>query len=348
MEGAQLPGKLTLQQQQIEAGRTTAAKAKREEALDKQQVEARGRVQTLLEQAAGATDLKTKLPLFERAMAVATGAGLPVATTLSTQIDNMRDKVQGRLDMSKPDVAEFVKSTGINPVTQEAATPEQRRQATQAVAEREGRIRERQEGVARILAGIQTKAMPERLAIAGAMRTLTQEGKSVAAFTTKAEQIRGAIKKIKDNLDVFPATPLGTPQAYAAYYAQTERGRKMREVMQAVTQLQSLEPRAMAGEVGRIANQIEMQWREVLTDPRRVTRKTAAQLLQSTRERLADMARANKMVVDRNAQAAKGVGIPGNLIEAFRKGDVGMLELVTGGGLESGALPPALNLEDLK
>lgn len=317
--------------------------------LEERQQAAQGEVGTLLEQAAQAPDLAGKLPLFEQALAKATGAGLPVATTLSDQIKELRDKISGKaLNLSDPNTAEYIATTGKNPHTNQPIDPAIRRQAQGFVKQQTDRKLAQAQAQAQVLANIQTKALPERAAITGSIKTLVKEGDNITKSKAATDQIQGALATIEKNLDVFPANILGKPMALTAEFLQTARGRRMLQVQQAIALLQSLEPRKLAGEQGRIANQIEQRWKEVLPDPTKVTRATAQALLESSRQRLNDLTKANMSTVQRNALAARRAGVPDPLVRAFTEGDLDVLKSTLGEGLESGAMPTTIDLEDLK
>jgi len=303
-------------------------------------------VRSLLEQAAAAPDAKSKLPLFERAYAVAAGTGLSSAGTIGTELGRLQAGA-GPLNLKDPNTAEWVAENGTHPVTGEPVTPVQQKQAKAFVGAQKERKLEQATAVAQSLADIQTKQAPIRMAVAGGIKTLIKEGDNVNKTKNVADRINGALKTIEDNLDVFPATVVGRPLAYGAEFFQTERGRRMLQVKQALTVLQSLEPRQLAGEQGRIANQIEQQWRAVQPDPTKVTRKTAQALIASAKDRVRDLARANIGVVQRNAKAARSAGVPESMVKAFTEGDIDVLTSVMGEGLQTGTLPPILDMGDL-
>lgn len=349
METQLQPGKMTEQQQ-------TIAKGKREEEAyltktvkEKRQEAAASKVRDLLTQAAEVPDAKGKAKLYEQAFATALGEQLPVAKDIQDQLGRLTGKVGERLDLTKPDVAEYVKSTGTNPLTQQPATAQEMREANAFMKERTTR----QQDQARIIAGanaaIQTLEAPKRLAVSGSIKTLIKEGDAVAKTKQTADQINTALSIIEKNIDAFPTVPiLGPAAAMTAEYFQTERGRKIKDIAQALQTLQTLEARRIAGEVGRIPNQVEQQWRAVNPDPRRVTRATAQSLIKNSRELMKPLGKTLAETINKNAKAARGVGVPDNIVESFTKGDLDVLKSAFGSGLESGALPPSLSLEDLK
>lgn len=349
MEAARQPGALTLQEQQVAKGRREEEAYLTKTAKERKQEMAAAKVRDLLTQAAEVPDAKGKVKFYEQAFAVALGEQLPVAKDIQDQLGRLTGRVDTRLDLSKPDVAEFVASNGVNPTTGEPVTPAERKQAQGFVEAQTQRKLDQAKAVAQASAAIQTVEAPKRLAVSGSIKTLIKEGDNVAKVKQTADQINAALGIIEKNIDAFPTVPIvGSLRAMSAEFFQTERGRKIKDIAQALQTLQTLEARRIAGEVGRIPNQVEQQWRAVNPDPRRVTKATAQSLIANSRKLMQPLGRTIASTVEKNAKAARGVGVPDTIVSAFTKGDLDVLRSAFGEGLQSGSLPPALSLEDLK
>jgi len=318
------------------------AKGEREKVLQQREDAGRSQVQTLMEQSAASQDPEQKRTLFERAAAVAAGAGLKDVETL-LKAHTAPPKPE-KLDLSKPGVTETVAATGMDPVTRAPVDAATHKAAIDTMKAREARIIRQNEAVAKVA----TKELGERVAITGTMKGLVKASEAIGEFEKRATQIEGALDTMRKNLDVFPTTITGTLSAKAAVLLQTDRGSTILQLRQAVNLLQGAEPRFLAGEKGRIPQQLENQWREVLADPTRHTKATALKLLASTRQRLDDMRRGLKTDVELVAGTASRLGVAKPLLDAFRANDTAALRLSVEDGTRSGALPPVLTDEDFK
>jgi len=336
---------------ETEARAEASVKSVREQVLFTQEQDARQRIQSLMEQSAAEGDPAKKLQLQEQALAVATGGGLKeIVSTLGSHITKQRELTTGKqVNLADPETARYIATTGNNPMTNQPVDPKTRRDAGAAVAARETALKDRAATIAGNLAAIQSTELPKRAAMTGSIKTLVKEGDNIAKVKNTADRIQAALKSIEENMDAFPSTAvLGTLVAQAARFMQTERGRKIAKIQQNITLLQSIEARQLAGEQGRIANQIEQQWRDVQADPTKVTGKMARDLITNSRRLTADLLRTNAATVQKNAAAARGVGVPPQIVEAFTKGDLDVLKSTLGEGLGNGALPAVIGVEDLK
>lgn len=352
MERAKQPGEMTLQRQKIAEGELGIAEKKTKATLVEREQAARDEAAGLLRSAAELpdTDLRGRLKLMEQAYSASIKGKLAEAESISAQIKDLRERITGKaLDLKDPNTAEYIMTTGKNPQTNEPVDEGIRRQATSFVKAQTERKQEQARVQAQTIASIQSAEYPKRLAIGGSIKTLVKEGENVSKVRNTADRIQGALKVIEQNMDAFPTVPvIGQAAAMTEAFLQTERGQKIKQIQQAITLLQSIEARQLAGEQGRIANQIEQQWRNVQADPTRVTKATAQKLMQTSRQLTADLLKTNVSTVQKNAKAARGAGVPSNLVDAFAQGDLDVLRSTLGEGLTSGAIPTTITIEDLK
>lgn len=347
MERAKQPGEMTLQGQKIEEGALKIGETKTKAKLAEREDAARAEAAGFLQQAAETPDLRGKLALFEKAYAVGVKGNLKDAEHINSRIKELEGRISGKtLDLKDPNTAEYIATTGKNPQTNEPVDSAMQRQASAFVKAQTYRKLDQARQQAQTLAAITSAEAPKRMAIGGAIKTLVKEGENVAKVKTASDQIEEALAFIEKNIDVFPKTPVGSLTAWLAAQAQTERGQRAKAVEQRFNVLQSLEARRIAGEQGRIANQIEQQWRKTIGSTVGTTQDTMRQIIKSSRELKNAMIKGNASVVTKNASAARGVGVPDNIIKSFSQGNLDVLRSTFGEGLSTGAIPPTLDMGD--
>lgn len=295
---------------------------------------ARAQIADLMRQSAATDNPDQKRRILGEANAVAAGAGL---NELAKLIQSGMPQKGPSVDLGIPHEAEFVASTGKNPKTMEPVDDATHKAALKVTADREAR----KEAMARSLTNLRQEDIGKRVAVTGAVRGLQKDLDDVSTHSQRVRQIEGALKTMEDHLNVYPKTVPGILGAQIDRFTQTVRGQDMRTIEQAINILQSAEARFMAGEKGRLPNQLEQQWRAVLADPTKMTQATAKKLIASTRQRLRDMDQAKEEAVKSRGRTAQRLGVPKPVVDAFLQGDSELLKGTFDQAMQGGVLPPA-------
>lgn len=343
------PGELTLQEQAITEGKQKIAKSSTEAEKVTLERDARVEASGLISKAAESSDPREQLKLLTLAHAAAIKGGLHQTEGIVSQINNIREKLEGKkIDPKNPDTAEWIATNKTNPHTGDPVSEKEFREAKAFTGAQTKRKADQVVLSATTLAKVQTDAIPQKVLFTNTLNNLTHQSDTFGKFRIGVSQIRDALNKVEADISALPKTAADIPAAQLASLFQTPRGAVLRELGQIRVLLQGREPRLVAGEVGRIPYQLEQQWGAVSVGNLTLTQRTTRTLLASTRDRLNDMERAYVKELHTRARQAANIGIPKGLLDAYVKGETDTLRMTLENGVNQGILPPVLQIGDFK